>query len=124
MRADFVLSSFPVERREQLRGLPSDQMAAEVLEDTAAKWAARRLANAPSGPEGIAVEEEVVRVLLRSLQVTQAAERLARKLAQFLRDVAMPASRVQRIQEELHWVTVPPKEKSERLLQLDQFDRS
>ncbi len=35
LRPEMALSNFPPERREQLRAMPPDQMAAEVIEDTA-----------------------------------------------------------------------------------------
>ncbi|MGH9649741.1 MAG: HEAT repeat domain-containing protein, partial [Terriglobales bacterium] len=38
-------------------------------------------------------------------------------------DVAMPQGRVERIQEELRWVTVPEKQKAAELLKLERFDR-
>lgn len=123
MRPEFVLSAFPPERREQLRAMPPDQMAAEIVEDSAVQWAARHLATAPSGPEAYIVEEEVIRVLLRSLQTTQTAQRLATKLAQYFKDLNMPAATTGRIQEELEWVVVPQKQKIETLLSLKHFNR-
>ncbi|HXZ27503.1 MAG TPA: HEAT repeat domain-containing protein, partial [Terriglobales bacterium] len=117
MRPEFVLSAFPPSRREELRQLPPDQMAAEIIEDTAVKWAAERLVQAPTGQDAVIVEEEVIRVLLRSLQATQAAGRLAGKLASIIKDYKIPKSTYERIQDELHWIVVPPKEKIERLLQ-------
>lgn len=117
-RPEFVLSSFPAKRREELRRLPPDQMAAEVIEDTAVKWAAERLVSAPTGPEAMIVEEEVIRVLLRSLQATQASTRLARKLAEYIKDFDIPQSTYARIHEELDWVVVPLREKTQRLLEI------
>lgn len=117
-RPEFVLSSFSPTRREELRKLPPDQMAAEVIEDTAVKWAADRLVSAPTGSEALIVEEEVIRVLLRSLQATQAASRLARKLAEHVKDLNIPQSTYGRIQEELEWVVLPSKEKTDRLMKL------
>ena len=123
MRPEFVLSSFSPGRREELRAMPPDQMAAEIIEDSAVKWAAQHLATAPSGPEAYIVEEEVVRVLLRSLQTTQTAQRLATKMAQYFKDLNMPAATTGRIQEELEWVVVPQKQKIETLLSLKHFNR-
>ena len=77
MKPDLALAGFPPQRREELRNLPPDQMAAEIIEDSAVKWAAERLSKAPSGTDAVIVEEEVVRVLLRSLQATKMASRLA-----------------------------------------------
>ncbi len=121
MRPEFVLASFSPKRREELRELPPEQMAAEIIEDTAAKWAAERLAKSPSGADAVIVEEEVVRVLLRSLQATQTAARLAEKLGKFVRDLQIPRSSYERIEEELHWVAVPLKEKTSRLLKIERF---
>ncbi|HSA91447.1 MAG TPA: HEAT repeat domain-containing protein [Terriglobales bacterium] len=123
MKPDMALAGFPPQRREELRSLPPDQMAAEIIEDSAVKWATERLREAPTGQDAVIVEEEVIRVLLRSLQATKMADRLARKLAQFCQDVAMPQGRVERIQEELRWVTVPEKQKAAELLKLTRFDR-
>ena len=121
-RPEVVLASFPPKRREELRKLPADEMAAEVIEDTAVKWAGERLAAAPPGAEGQIVEDEVVRVLLRSLQATQMASRLAQKLAEYIKDFKIPQSTTNRIQGELEWVVVPSKEKTRRLLQFKKFE--
>jgi HEAT repeat protein len=124
MRPEMVLSSFSPKRREELRRLPPEQMAAEVIEDSAVKWAVQRLASAPAGSDAYIVEEEVIRVLLRSLQATQMADRMAMKLAQYVKDLNMPASTTARIQEELAWVNVPSRKKTEELLKLETFDRA
>jgi hypothetical protein len=122
MRPEFVLQNFPPARREELRNLPPDQMAAEIIEDTAVKWAMDRLVSAPSGSEAVIVEEEVIRVLMRSLQTTQMADRLAKKLAEFVKQYSIPPTTVKRIQDELSWVTLKSKEKTARLLALEKFD--
>lgn len=124
MHPEMVLQNFSPSRREELRKLPPEQMAAEVIEDSAVKWAIDRLVAAPQGPEAIIVEEEVIRVLLRSLQATQMADRLARKLAQYVKDLNIPASTTSKIQQELEWVMVPSKKKTEALLQVQSFDRA
>jgi HEAT repeat protein len=121
-RPEVVLASFPPKRREALRKMPADQMAAEVIEDTAAQWAAKRLGNAPPGSDGVIVEEEVIRVLLRSLQATQVASRLAEKLAEHIREFNVPQSTTERIRAELEWAVVPGKEKTRRLLQFKKFE--
>jgi HEAT repeat protein len=121
-RPEVVLASFPPKRREALRKLPADQMAAEVIEDTAAQWAAKRLGNAPPGSDGTIIEDEVVRVLLRSLQATQVASRLAEKLAEHIREFNVPQSTTERIRAELEWAVVPAREKTRRLLQFKRFE--
>jgi hypothetical protein len=97
-------------------------MAAEIIEDTAVKWAMDRLVSSPSGAEAVIVEEEVIRVLLRSLQTTQMADRLAKKLAEFVKQYSVPPTTVKRIQEELSWVTLKAAEKTKQLLALERFD--
>jgi HEAT repeats len=122
-RPEFVLQNFTPQRREELRKLPPDQMAAEVIEDTAVKWAMERLATSPSGNDAVIVEEEVIRVLLRSLQQTQMAGRLARKLAEYVKEFQIPQSSYARIKEELDWVVIPSKEKFARLMKIDHYNR-
>jgi HEAT repeat protein len=124
MRPEMVLSNFSPKRREELRRLPPEQMAAEVIEDSAVKWAVQRLSSAPEGSDATIVEDEVIRVLLRSLQATQVAERLALKLAQYVKDLKMPATMTTRIHQELAWVSVPSHKKTEALLKDDTFDRA
>ncbi len=121
MRPEMVLSNFPPERREQLRAMPPDQMAAEIIEDTAVQWAGKHLATAPTGPDAYIVEEEVVRVLLRAMQTGKTAERLAVKLAKYAKTLTLSQATVHRIQEDLRWVTVPQREKLETLHKLRQF---
>ncbi|MGE5110844.1 MAG: HEAT repeat domain-containing protein [Acidobacteriaceae bacterium] len=121
-RPEVVLASFPPKRREQLRQMPPDQMAAEVIEDTAVKWATERLAAAPPGSDGVIVEQEVIRVLLRSLQATQVASRLVDKLAGHIRELNIPETTTNRIRGELEWAVVPAKEKTRRLLQFKKFE--
>lgn len=122
-RPEFVLQNFSPQRREELRKLPPEQMAAEVIEDTAVKWAAERLVSSPTGSDAVIVEEEVVRVLLRSLQATQMAGRMARKLAEYAKEFQIPQSTYARIQEELTWITVPQQEKIHRLMVIHHYTR-
>lgn len=121
-RPELVLASFPPKRREELRKMPADQMAVEVIEDTAAQWAAKRLGAAPKGSDGAIIEDEVVRVLLRSLQATQVASRLVEKLAQHIQEFSVPQSITDRIRGELEWAVVPRKEKTRRLLKIERFE--
>src|SRR5262249_23639549 len=67
------------------------------------------------------IEEDVVRVLARSLQATQLAERLAQKLAQFIQDFAVPAHMQQKIREELHWSSLHPAKKYTRLMEVSHY---
>jgi hypothetical protein len=123
IRPDFVLSAFAAEAQGELRGYSNDRVAAEYLENKAADWAVKRLASAPPESELLLVEEDVLRVLLRTLEVTKTAGQLARKLAQFAKENALPKSTVDRIQEELRWAGLSYLQKCEQLSQVARFDR-
>ena len=123
IRPDFVLSAFAPEAQGEMRGFSNDRVAAEYLENKAADWAAKRLAAAPSGAEGLVVEEDVLRVLLRTLEATKTAEQLARKLAHYAKEYALPKTICDRIQEELRWAGLSYLQKVEKLQQLSRFDR-
>ncbi len=56
-RPDMVLSAFSPQRQAELNSMPRDKMAAEVIEDTAVKWALQRLSAAPSGLDAVTVED-------------------------------------------------------------------
>jgi len=119
-RPDFVVSNLTV-------GKPGgaepnqEEVTAEVFENTALRWALRRLAATPSGEESVIVEEQVFRVLMRSLQATHSAARLAQKLAQFALEYALPQQTMERIQEEIRWITLTPKQKLRELLAISHF---
>jgi len=53
---------------------------------------------------------------MRSLQATHSAARLAQKLAQFAQEYALPKQTYDRIQEEIRWITLTPKQKLRELL--------
>src|SRR5581483_1991019 len=116
MRLDSVLSAFPPARHEELKGMEPKQLAAELIGDVSLAWASKRLAAAPSGENAFVVEEEVVRVLARSLYATQTAGKLANKLAQFVKEYGFPESTSQKVQDELRWVALPPEEKHRALM--------
>ena len=123
IRPDFVLSAFGPEVQGEMHGFSNDRVAAEYLENKAADWAAKRLAAAPAGAEGVVVEEDVLRVLLRTLEATKTAEQLARKLAHYAKEYALPKHVCERIQEELRWAGMTYLQKIEKLQQLNRFDR-
>src|SRR5207244_13503941 len=60
--------------------------------------------------------------LLRSLQATQMAGRLALKLADHIKEHALPKHLYDRIQDELKWVALPPAAKQAQLLVQRRFD--
>jgi hypothetical protein len=102
---DKVLEHFPAERREDLRTLTPEQLAAEYIEDTALQLAGTKLQSATGESQKLVVEEGVIHVLARSLQATQKADRLAQKLTKFIQDFAVPQHIQDRIREELQWTS-------------------
>ena len=67
---------------------------------------------------------QVVKVLLRTLQATQMAGRLANKLADYVKQYSIPQHTIDRIQEELKWVGLTPKQKTQQLLGQTRFSGS
>ena len=121
LKPDMVMSAFPAARQQELKDAPPEQVAGEFIEDTAIQWAVQKLASAPVGTEAIVVEEDVVRVLVRSLQATRMANRMATKLAKFVQEHVFPPSTYKRIQDELKWVGIPTKQKLEELMKVERF---
>src|SRR5205807_3516825 len=111
MGVDTVLAHYPVERQEELKRLAPEQLATEYIADTALQIAGTKLKSAEGHSQKLLIEEDVVRVLARSLQATHMADRLAQKLSQFIQDFAVPAHMQERIREELHWSALHPSKK-------------
>src|SRR5947208_9031121 len=121
MGVDKVLAHFPVERQEELKSLPPEQLATEYIADTALQIAGTKLKSAEGHSQKLLIEEDVVRVLARSLQATHMADRLAQKLSQFIQDFAVPAHMQERIREELHWSALHPTKKYSRLMDIKHY---
>jgi hypothetical protein len=121
MRPDLVLPAFPMERHEELRQMAPNQIAGEYIEERAAEFVAKRLKSAPSDEHGLIIEEDVVRVIGRSLRATQTAERLLAKLARYVRDYALPPSVLERIRQEMKWAALSPQEQKAAVLQIKLF---
>ena len=118
---DKILDNFPAERRQELTSLPPEKLAAEYIEDTALQLAGKKLQSAEGQPQKILIEEDAVRVLARSLQATQMADRLAQKLAKFIQDFAVPAHLQEKIREELQWSTLSGPKRYDRLMGLKHY---
>jgi hypothetical protein len=118
---DKILSQFPAERREELNSLPPEQLAAEYMEDTALQLAGKKLQSATGQSHKVLIEEEAVQVLARSLQATHMADRLAQKLAQFIRDFAVPSHVQEKIRDELHWASLNSSKKYARLMEIKHY---
>lgn len=117
---DRILERFPAERHEALRQLKPEQLAAEYVEDAGLQLAAAKLRSA-EGPNQLAVEEDVLQVLSRTLQATHTADRLATKLAKFIRDFAIPPHVQEKIREELQWTTYPLNQKFARMMEKPRY---
>jgi HEAT repeats len=116
-----LLNYFPPERREELRSASPEQLADEYMEDTALLVAGDRLSSGKSDTQAPIVEEEVVRLLTRSLQATHQADRLAQKLSKFLQDYAIPAHVQEKIRAELRWTALNSTKKSAHLMGISKF---
>jgi HEAT repeat protein len=118
---DKILENFPAERRQELTSLPPERLAAEYIEDTALQLAGTKLQSAEGQPQKILIEEDAVRVLARSLQATQMADRLAQKLAKFIQDFAVPPHLQEKIREELQWSTLSGSKRYARLMEIKHY---
>ena len=121
-RLDMVLAHFPKERREELRTLPAEQLAAEYVEESALKLIAKNLSDANRSGQDYVVEDKVLRLLARSLQATQMADRLAFKLAKFFQEFSTPPHLQQKVQDELRWASLSEKQKIARLMEKGRYD--
>lgn len=119
IRPDVVVSNLMSAKGGQEAS--KDEVTAEVFENTALHWALKRLATMPTGEDAVVVEEQVFRVLMRSLQATQTAARLAQKLAEFAKQYALPPETLARIQDEIRWLSLTPKHRLRELLGIAHF---
>jgi HEAT repeat protein len=124
VRPDAVLSNLSAGPGAQGDGAPKEEVTAQVFEDTALRWALRRLAATPEGEEAVIVEEQIFRVLMRSLQATHAASHLAQKLAEYAREYALPKHTFERLQQEVRWLTLTPQGRVRELLGVEHFNAS
>ena len=118
---DKILERFPASRREELVSVTPEQLASEYIEDTALQLAGAKLRSAEGSARKIAIEEDAVRLLGRSLQATHMADRLAQKLTQFIQDFAVPAHIQEKIKEELQWSSLNSTKKYTQLMGLRHY---
>ena len=118
---DKILENFPAERRQELTSLPPEKLAAEYIEDTALQLAGQKLQSAEGQPQKLLIEEGAIRVLARSLQATQMADRLAQKLAKFIQDFAVPQHLQEKIREELQWSALSGSKRYARLMEIRRY---
>ena len=118
---DKILEHFPADRRQELTSLAPEQLAAEYIEDTALQLAGAKLKGSTGSSQKVLIEEEVVRVLARSLQATHMADRLAQKLTKFIQEFAVPPHVQERIREELLWSSLNNSKKYARLMEIKHY---
>jgi hypothetical protein len=123
MGVDKILASFPAERQKELASASPEQVAAEYVEDTALQWAGKQL-KSEEGGQKIEVEDDVLRVLARTLQATQTADRLSQKLVKFIQDFAVPPHMQEKIQSELRWTALDLKTKHTQLLAIAHYNQA
>ena len=150
LKADSLLAALPPEKQADFRGHSPEVMAAHMMEDAVAGWAAERLGSAAgtgaggtgAGGAGTGVggagagtgtgsgggqgsqgnvEKEVVQGIMRGLKATRVAVRLLQKLAQFVEQANLPPEVYERIRGEVMWSTLAPKEKHAQLLSQERY---
>lgn len=119
---DYFISALAPAQQSKFRGLPAQEIAAELAEDMAIEWAGRRLSAVPTDAGGAAaVEADVARVLARALQTTQVAQRFLQKLGRLAEEAKLPPELLDRVQQELMWSSLSKEEQYARLRALDSF---
>ncbi len=130
MSPDSLLASLPPKKQAELRGQPTNEIAADLMEDAVAGWATERLETAAKvGSSGFAVgpgspgvvDRDVLQGLMRGLKATRIAERLLQKLGQFIEQANLPKEVFERIRREVVWFTLSPENKHSELLRLERF---
>jgi hypothetical protein len=108
-------------------GPPGDgktaEMTIEAFENAALGWAVQRLSSMPGGEQTVTVEDHVFRVLMTSMQTTKAATRMAARLAELVKEHALPEQTYNRIHDELRWAGLNFKQKLRELLGISHFTR-
>jgi hypothetical protein len=124
VRPDVVLNNLVSDSKEGNAAASPQDLTAEVFEDSALRWAMKRLSAVPAGDDAVIVEEQVFRVLMRSLHATHAATRLAKRLSELAKEYALPPQTLARIEAEVRWLTFTPHQKLCELLAITHFSAS
>jgi hypothetical protein len=123
VRPDVVLNNLVSDGSES-NDARQQELTAEVFEDSALRWAMKKLAVVPAGDDAVIVEEQIFRVLMRSLHATHAAARLAKRLSELAKEYALPPQTLARIEAEVRWLTLTPHQKLCELLAIAHFSSS
>src|SRR5207237_402270 len=79
-KPEVLMPALSPEKQKELQGKPAREVAADLMEDVTAQWAAGQLA-AAKGEMVPLTEEQVIRVIQRSTDATQTVERMLTKLS-------------------------------------------
>jgi hypothetical protein len=115
-----LMPALSQEKQQAYRGRPAREVATDMMEDVAAQWATTRLASASSDNMAL-TEEEVIRVLQKSLDATQTVERMLQKLSKLFEKANLPSGFFERIQQELRWMGLSDDDRFKQLMQLHRY---
>jgi hypothetical protein len=119
-----VLDNFSPERRDELKNLGPETIAAELVTDKVVQLVVQKLEACGQDADKFVVDNEVFRALARSIQATHMADSVLKKLRKLVEDQVLPERVQQHIQDELRWTALSPPVKQARLLELESFDRN
>jgi HEAT repeats len=120
-KPEVLMPALSAEKQSTLQGRPAREIAADLMEDATAQWAVGQLAQA-KGPGIVLAEEDVVRVLQKSLEATQGVERMLQKLSRLMQQSDLPPEFYARIQQELRWSGMPSDQKRQALMQIQRYN--
>ena len=119
-----VLDNFSPERRDELKDLGPETIAAELVTDKVIQLVVQKLEACGQDADKFVVDNEVFRALARSIQATHMADSVLKKLRKLVEEQVLPERVQQHIQDELRWTALTPPIKQARLLELENFDRN
>ena len=117
MNKDFVLIAMPPDRQQQLMGKSNQEIASEIAEDFAAKWATTHIARANETGESI---EKVAAGLAQAMKVTD-GQRLQQKVLRALQDEGVASATMELVQRELRWASLSAADKAAELSRMDNY---
>ena len=120
-KPEVLMPALSPEKQKELQGKPAREVAADLMEDVTAQWAAGQLA-AAKGEMVPLTEEQVIRVIQRSTDATQTVERMLTKLSRLFEKANLPTEFYSRIQQELRWAGLGQDEKRKALLELQRYN--
>lgn len=119
MNKDFVLIAMPPDRQQQLMGRTNQELASEIAEDFATKWAMTHIqqAHEQEHPEAIA---KVAAGLAQAMRVTD-GQRLQEKFMQAMESHGMSRDTMDRVQREVRWASMSTADKAAELSKMANY---